>query len=542
MYAFFLAMRYLRAHRIMYFAVGIAVIIVVTSLMGGFTRDLRRLVRGMQSHLQVDSMGAAITKEAAPMLMAIRKIPHVTVASPRHEYAAWMGIKGSRRPVRLIGIDIAAETTEEFREAFRRGGTDPAVLTGAWAVAGWDLPIEKDEECRLVTARDIPGAAAPVACVAPRVDPPLNFIVAGKFRSGVWDYDSATVFLPLEKMQEFLRQRGRDPIEPPSITTIAIALDDYDAHGLAALEAVERACPGYRVRTWEDVQANLMNAVQNEMAIQIVILFFIVIVASFTIFSIYMMMVRAKQRDIGVLRALGATGSGVTAAFTMSGAFCGLVGSALGIALGLFLAANLDPFVTYVRAVSRGLAAQPRAVPVAAFAAFIGALGVLIVAWKRLYDRPSPLASVWTAALALGGFWIYSRWTTGFVPDLEAREPSAYGPFPLGVWIWLLAAVLLGLFYRRPALATLGHSMLAGVLLLVGGISAAVVFLHPRPGFAGFDLFPRQVYHLERVPVRIDGEWIVAVVVATFAIGAVASIWPAVRASRYDPLEAIRDE
>ncbi len=547
MYSFFLALRYLRAHRVMYFAVagvavGISVILVVTSLMGGFTRDLRGLVRGLQSHLQVEAYGlrSNFLTDYERRADAIRGLPHVASAAPRLEYAAWMGVKGARRPVRIIGIDPARETDTEFLAAFRRGGASLDSLSGDWAVVGWDIPLEKGDYAALVTARE-PGAYdrakklesyEPFVCVT-QGD---GFLVAGKFRSGVWDYDSSTVFLPLPQMQKLLRLDA-----PPAASLIAVGVDDYDANGLAVATQL-RSDRAVQVLTWEQVHRTLLTAVQNEQSIQVIILFMIVVVASFTIFSIYMMMVRAKQRDVGVLRALGATGAGVTAAFTLSGAICGLIGSILGIALGLFLSFSLDPFVTYVRAVSRGLAAQPRWEAWAALGCFVGAYVMLIAGWQLLYSRPKPLRVLWTAALTLAGWCFYNQWTHGYVPNPAAREPSSMALFPTGVFAWIFLGAVLSIFYRRPAIATIGNAMLAAGLLLVGGIAASVALINPSPGFAGFDLFPRQVYHLDRVPVRVDGAWIAAVVVATFVIGAVASIWPAVRASRYDPLEAIRDE
>src|SRR5688572_28599844 len=101
MYKLFMALRYLRAHKVIYFtivgvALGIMTMVVVTSLMGGFSRDMRSRIRGMQTHIIVTSIDKNLwITNYESISESIRKIPHVTGCAPRLEYEAWLGRGGS---------------------------------------------------------------------------------------------------------------------------------------------------------------------------------------------------------------------------------------------------------------------------------------------------------------------------------------------------------------------------------------------------------------------------------------------------------------
>src|SRR6516162_8556237 len=126
MYKLFMAFRYLRAHKIIYFsivgvAVGIMTMVVVTSLMGGFSRDMRSRIRGMQTHITVTPADKNIWfTDYAGLCEQIRKIPHVTGCAPRLEYEAWLGRSGTFSDVRVVGIVPEAEKGVSELETFFR--------------------------------------------------------------------------------------------------------------------------------------------------------------------------------------------------------------------------------------------------------------------------------------------------------------------------------------------------------------------------------------------------------------------------------------
>ena len=172
----------------------------------------------------------------------------------------------------------------------------------------------------------------------------FNATVADIFRSGMSEYDSNLVFMNLEQLQ---RNRGmihsRDENgEVLNITSVQIKLKDYaDAPKVVALLEAAWDPGAVFVRTWEDKQGPLLEAVSVEAAILNVLLFLIIAVAGFGILAIFFMIVVEKTRDIGILKALGASAGGVMSIFVSYGLALGLVGSGVGVAIGLL-------FVRYI--------------------------------------------------------------------------------------------------------------------------------------------------------------------------------------------------
>jgi len=174
---------------------------------------------------------------------------------------------------------------------------------------------------------------------------PIHFpaTIVDTFKSGMSEYDSSRVYCNLEYLQ-----KARGMIAPSgerAITSVQIKLKDYDN----APEVVKRLQavfpPGrYTVRTWEQKQGPLLAAVDVESAILNVLLFLIIAVAGFGILAIFFMIVVEKTRDIGILKSLGASSGGVMSIFLSYGLALGIVGSSVGVGVGLL-------FVKYINVI-----------------------------------------------------------------------------------------------------------------------------------------------------------------------------------------------
>ncbi|REK22244.1 MAG: ABC transporter permease [Planctomycetota bacterium] len=176
--------------------------------------------------------------------------------------------------------------------------------------------------------------------------------VADVFKSGMSEYDSTLVFCNLEELQ--LARKMLSPLDEKdwrngSVTSLQIKLKDYDDAGIVAQKLLASLPAGeFQVRTWEQKQGPLLQAVEVEAAILNVLLFLIIAVAGFGILAIFYMIVVEKTRDIGILKALGASSGGVMSIFLAYGLGLGVVGSGVGVGLGLL-------FVKYINEIEDGV-------------------------------------------------------------------------------------------------------------------------------------------------------------------------------------------
>jgi len=179
----------------------------------------------------------------------------------------------------------------------------------------------------------------------------FNATVVDVFKSGMSEYDSSLVFCNLEYLQQV-----RGMVDPTSgvraVTSIQIKLRNYEDADEVVKQLRAAFPPGlYSVRTWEQKQGPLLAAVEVESAILNVLLFLIIAVAGFGILAIFFMIVVEKTRDIGILKALGASSNGVMSIFLSYGFALGIVGSGVGVALGLLFVAKIntiEKFITWI--------------------------------------------------------------------------------------------------------------------------------------------------------------------------------------------------
>ncbi|QDU92940.1 ABC transporter permease [Lignipirellula cremea] len=170
------------------------------------------------------------------------------------------------------------------------------------------------------------------------------FTVVDMYESKMSEYDSTFVFMPLEKLQ---RMRGMiDPISGvASVTSIQIRLKPK-ADLNAARDALRKRFPPqdypYQVQTWKEMQGPLLAAVQLETTLLNILLFLIIAVAGFGILATFFMIVVEKTRDIGILKSLGAPSMGVMSIFLSYGLALGVVGSGVGVVMGLLFVAYIN--------------------------------------------------------------------------------------------------------------------------------------------------------------------------------------------------------
>jgi len=221
---------------------------------------------------------------------------------------------------------------------------DPATQQHTGVVLGIALANYRDP-----TGRDrflqLPGddvrLSFPTAGTPPDVTH-ASFTVVDLYESKMSECDASFVFVPIEILQQY-----RGMFDPETkvgyATSIQIKLkpgvDGQQVRDLLRAAFVPQL---YSVSTWRDKQGPLLAAVQMETAILNVLLFMIIFVAGFGILAIFFMIVVEKTRDIGILKALGASRQGILGIFLGYGLSLGIVGAGAGLTIGLLFVAYIN--------------------------------------------------------------------------------------------------------------------------------------------------------------------------------------------------------
>jgi lipoprotein-releasing system permease protein len=181
-----------------------------------------------------------------------------------------------------------------------------------------------------------PEGRATVAGMIPRVK---AYKVAAIFSIGMFAYDNGLVILPFEEAQAYLKLRdnGAD-----KVSAIEVITENPDRAYSIASAIADRLGDGYRVYDWKTSNNHIFQAVIVQRNVMFIILTLIIVVASFNIISSLIMLVREKGRDVAILRTMGASKASVMRIFVTCGASVGVVGTLLGVCLGLLISFNTE--------------------------------------------------------------------------------------------------------------------------------------------------------------------------------------------------------
>ena len=339
------AARYLRARRgerfvsviaafsLIGIALGVATLIIVMSVMGGFKIDLLNRILGFNGDLSVYGAGGRIANYL-PVAQRIAKLPGVTAAIPvvdgqvlltdPHGTSAGGFVRGIAATdltrLRAVSGHIQAGSLEKFH------GND-AIAIGVGMARRFGVWV--GGRITLVSPQ---GAATPFGTI-PRV---RAYKVVAIFKVGENDYDSSYVFMPLPAAQIYFQKPG-------AVTQIAVTVQDPERVRVST-DAIRRAFPGpgLTVIDWQSSNNGFFTAVAVEQNVMFLILTLIILVAAFNVISSLIMMVKDKTKDIAVLRTLGAGRGAIMRIFLMCGASVGLLGTGAGAALGIAFTMNID--------------------------------------------------------------------------------------------------------------------------------------------------------------------------------------------------------
>ncbi len=316
-------------------AVGVAVLLVVMSVMNGFENELRTRILRVTSHATLSGLGQTLPDWRAARQRALA-MPGVTAAVPYIEARAMLAAGERLAGTQLRGIDPQQEEGVDGLASVMTTGSLDELKPGAWHVVLGDalaaeLGVKVGDSVIVIPPE---GSVTPVG-IMPRMK---RCTVSGIFRSGMYEYDRGLALLNMSDAARLLHFGD-------GVSGVRLQLADPLAAPKLVRELALQLGGGFLVSDWTRVHANFFRSIQLTKSMLFVILSMIVAIAAFNIVATLVMVVKEKEADIAILRTLGAGPANILRVFGVQGASIGLAGVGLGIALGALLSVNLESLV-----------------------------------------------------------------------------------------------------------------------------------------------------------------------------------------------------
>ncbi len=316
-------------------ALGVAALIIVLSVMNGFQKEVRDRMLSVLSHIEVFAPGGEAIPDVEQTLREVRAHPAVLGAAP---FIAAQGLlaRGEDMKGALIrGIDPALEPEVTELAADQAQAALARLVPGQYGVVlgaalARSLGVTTGDAVTLIA----PSGQLTPAGVVPRL---RQMTVVGLFDSGHYEYDSALAFVHQDDAARIFRLEGP--------TGVRLKIRDLHQAREVAIQLAASLSGDLLIRDWTRQNRTWFAAVQLEKRMMFIILTLIVAVAAFNLVSTLVMTVTDKRADIAILRTLGASPGSIMAVFVVQGAMVGVIGTGVGLLLGLGVALNIDTLV-----------------------------------------------------------------------------------------------------------------------------------------------------------------------------------------------------
>jgi lipoprotein-releasing system permease protein len=356
-YELFIGLRYLQARRretfislitvisILGVMIGVMTLNVVMAVMTGFEETLRDRLLGINAH-------AAVVRSGEPMgdyekvMEQVKNVDGVVAVSPTI-YGQVMLTSGSRvSGVVVRGVDPDRVNRVVNIQRYLREGSLAGLKT--------QHPIQVEDRTVLLPGIILGERLAnqlgvfygsPVQVVSPLGSPTAigvipkvrRFAVSGVLRTGMSEVDSTLVFMGLAEAQKFFDLEG-------AATNIELRISNVNQSREVADEIQRRLGFPYFAEDWTRLWPNLFSALELEKTVYFLVLLLMVLIGAFNIVSTLVMVVMEKKKDIAILRSMGATRQSIRKIFLLKGCLIGIVGTTLGVILGLLVCALISQY------------------------------------------------------------------------------------------------------------------------------------------------------------------------------------------------------
>jgi len=369
-YEIFVGLRYLRAKRrnrtislntfvsIAGITLGVAALIGTVGIMTGFKEDIQAKILGTTAHIIVQDRMKDGMADYDSVADKVQQVPDVVAATPFVLKQVLLTSQTGVQGIVIRGIDpkregnvtelaknLAAGTLNDLQTPIKVKQSPPDDPTGP--------PVETEKPGIILgkelalrlgvfmgdTVNVVSPPAGPISAMGmvPKI---RTFAIAGIFQSGMYEYDSSLAYIDLGEAQKFFNLGA-------TATGVEIKVTDV-FHAADIARSVEQSLGfAYGARDWMQMNRNLFSALKLEKTMMFLLLVLITIVASFNIVSTLTMIVTEKQKEIAILKAMGATSTSIRRIFMLNGLIIGLTGTSIGIPLGYAFLWLIQTFWTF---------------------------------------------------------------------------------------------------------------------------------------------------------------------------------------------------
>jgi lipoprotein-releasing system permease protein len=345
-YELFIALRYLRAKRkqvvisvitliaIAAVAAGVASLIIVLSMMTGFREEFQAKILSGTAHLNLLRKDGHNIENPQEVMQQLSSLPHIRSASPTlYQRVLIQGKKDTDGAI-LKGVDMNAPRAANEIFQFTTQG-DPQALatleTDTETGAGIDCIIIGQDLAQAIGLKlgDLATIISPQGHLTPIGMSPRykDFKVVGLFASGLADYDATWAYISLEAAK---RLSGTEEV----VQLIQMKVDDVDEVKQIGRQVIQAMGDEYAVQDWQELNAPIYTALSYEKLLSGIALLIVIGIAALNIITVLIMIVMEKQRDIAILKSMGATHRSVMWVFMLQGLMIGVVGLVLGVFSG----------------------------------------------------------------------------------------------------------------------------------------------------------------------------------------------------------------
>jgi len=346
-----LGLRYIRAKRrngfisfismssMIGIALGVMALITVMSIMNGFQHELRERILGMTAHLTLSDNHHNLANWPALYEMS-KQHPRVLGAAPNIMEQGMLSQGERVKGVMIRGVLPEYESeVSSIEDNMITGSLSDLTAKGYGVVLGMELAqslgVSVGDSVTLIAPQ---GAVSPVGML-PRIK---RLTVTGLFRAGMHEYDSGMAIIHLEDAATIFRYRDQ------TVSGLQLKIDNLFKVYEVRRDYIVSFNDQFLIRDWTQQHANFFKAIQMEKRMMFIVLALIIMVAAFNIVSTMVMVVTDKQKDIAVLRTIGASPMSIQAIFIIQGLIIGIIGAYLGMVGGVVLSLNIHVIIPFI--------------------------------------------------------------------------------------------------------------------------------------------------------------------------------------------------